>query len=389
MRPLLRSSAVLACTLGAVAAPAMPPEMERLALEGQAFLYELDFDRAEAAFGRLRREHPAHPAGACLLGAAAWWKARYAFEAPDAASSRRVSRLLLEAASLAERMTISRATACEGRFFLGGTLGILAHWELLRGRYVEAAKQGRRAVQVLAKLSACPEYADDAAYGLGLYGYETSRLPWELRWLSKFIIGGYANRTKSLVLIEQAARGARYMRSDAQASLAYIHAAYDRDPPRSLTFAEMLRAERPESPIALTLVLEALAVGGRHDEVLDASARGLERARPPGSMFQREAAAYRYHQGLALLGLRRLKEAVDAFSAAINAGGRPIWVTASRLKRGCAYDLLGERERARQDYRAVLAGPDPWLQGLRARRYLKRPFRWEDLTRDLAPHGSS
>mgnify|MGYP001595314678 CR=1 FL=1 len=81
MRPLLRCSTVLACALGAASAPAMPPEMERLALEGQAFLYELDFDRAEAAFGRLRREHPAHPAGACLLGAAAWWKARYAFDA--------------------------------------------------------------------------------------------------------------------------------------------------------------------------------------------------------------------------------------------------------------------------------------------------------------------
>ncbi len=358
----------LAAQLASRPAFPMPPEVEALARQGQSHLYNLEFSEASAAFQQLRRLAPRHPAGPFLLGAAAWWKARYTFQLPTGDSSRAVSKTLGEAAGLARKLAASPATACEGKFFLGGALGLQAHWELLQGHYLTAAREARESVRVLGELESCTSYADEARYGLGLYGYEASRLPWEMRWVSTFVIGGFSNKRDALVKLERAAEHARYVRSDAQAILAYVFSAYEPDAPRALAWAAKLRGERPDSPVAHTMVLEALSVGARFEELLVESARDHARAREPGSSFASEAATYRYFQGFALLGLRRTDEALEAFSAVVRMEGRPVWIVSALLRRGCAYDLLGRRKEALADYRAVLRRRDAWGQARRAKK---------------------
>src|SRR5262245_14291522 len=125
--------------LASAPAAALPPDIARLAEEGSAQLYNLEFDRAYATFSRLQLAHPDHPAGYGLLASARWWQARYAFTKPDAKSSARVTKELDQAVKLARIMTRQPGQWCEGQFFLGGALGVGAHWELVRHNWVAAA----------------------------------------------------------------------------------------------------------------------------------------------------------------------------------------------------------------------------------------------------------
>lgn len=386
MPACLHRSLIAAALLWGATALGLPPEIARLAEEGSAQLYNLEFDRAFQTFDRLQNTQPDHPAGYGLLASARWWKARYAFAKPDARSSALVSRELETAIRLARAMAARPGEWCEGQFFLGGALGVRAHWELVQHNWVSAAIGARRSVAVLGPMITCTPYGNEALFGIGLYEYAAARLPWSLRWLSRYITGVGADTAGGLAKLEHAALHAHWVRTDAQATLINAYTYYDRNPAKALRFAEMFRHEHPDSPMAHTLYAQALAISGRFVDALEAAGASLARGREAGSSFALETTAYHYWRGIALLGLARPPEAVEAFTRAIEAAGRAPWITSALLKRGSAHDLLGHRATAVADYRAMLRRPDVWEEARFAREHLKRPFTWSDFDHEIAPH---
>ncbi len=367
---------------------ALPADVERLAERGAEQLYNLEFSAALATFEEVRVAHPGYPAGPGLLAAATWWQARYRFEPPTDATTRRVERWLDEAERGSRKMIRSATPydACEGRFFLGGALGVRAHWQLLRHNWVEAAIGAREAVKVLNQLSGCTPYGDEADFGLGLYQYAAASLPAPLRWLSRYVVGGTATKDQALARLERAAVRAHWTRHDAQATLVTLYDIFDGRPDRALAPAERLLRERPHAPVAHTLQAQALLFSHRWTETLAVADRAIAWAGRSGSTFALEMSAYQYFRGMALLGLKQPRDAEVAFTIAIGAGGRPPWITAATVKRGAARDLLGDRAGALADYRHAQRLADPWHQARRAKPYLKRPFAWPDFERELTPH---
>ncbi|MEK7477524.1 MAG: hypothetical protein AAB152_18035 [Candidatus Coatesbacteria bacterium] len=379
-----------ALSLAAAGAPgpaaAMSPDIERAAEKGARELYDLDFDRARETFVRLRTDHPDHPAGPTLLATALWWQARYWYRTPSDDESAVLTGYLEEAIRLSRGLAGRPGMACEGQFFLGGALGVKAHWQMLRGKWAAAAMGARESILVLRPLVSCSPFGEEAYFGLGLYEYAASQLPWTLRWLSRFIVGR-SNREEALGMLERAATRSQWMRTDAQGTLALLYTVFDPAPEKAIVYAEMMVRERPTSPLAHSLYAQALAFSGRWAETLAETARDLEIARTPGSTFAHEAAAFHYYRGIALMGLRRLPEALDALTVAVTTDSRAPWISAVHLKRGNARDLAGDRKGAKEDYKKVLKLPDPWHSHKRAKEFLKRHFSWSDFAKEITPHG--
>jgi tetratricopeptide (TPR) repeat protein len=379
---MIPALAVLALGLSAGPARALPPEVERFAQQASHQLYALDFEAARETAERLRAVYPRHPAAPAILAAARWWQARYWYRKPTDRDTHEVLALVQEAIRLAEEMAGDPARECEARFFLGGALGVKAHWMLLNGHWVAAARGARESVLMLRPLLACTEFAAEARFGLGLYQYAASKLPWTLRWLSRFVVGR-ADRDEGLRQLEIAATESRWMRSDAQATLALVLTIYDREPERALEHARRLYEERPDAPLAHSLYAQALAYGRKWTETLSVTAHAIAKSREPGSTFAHEESSYRYWQGVAFLGLRRPDRAVEAFDASFHAKGRKPWRIAALFKRGGAKDLLGDRGGALADYETALGLPDPWKIKDRIRRHLDQPYTWNDFEREL------
>jgi tetratricopeptide (TPR) repeat protein len=216
-----------------------------------------------------------------------------------------------------------------------------------------------------------------------MYEYAAAKLPWHMRWLSTVLIGGMNDRNRALERLARAATGARFLRSDAQGMLVVTYTIYDPDPVLAVKYSAMLIRERPDSPMAAGLHLQALCFATRFEEAL-AEAKKYVGVR---GTFASETATFRYWEGVALMGSRRPSEALEAFSASLAGSGRPPWHAAALLKRGCALDALGRREEALRDYHAVACRPDPWKEAKRAAIYLARPFTWEDFPREISPRG--
>ena len=368
-------------------APAIEPRLAALAEQGAEQLYSLEFERGTATFERIRNGYPAHPAGPMLVAATHWWKARYWFAKPDKAAEAVMETNLAEAVKLARAMRERPETRCEGDFFLGGALGARAHWELLKGNWMRAALGGRESVHVLYSTLSCTEYADEARFGLGLYEYAAASLPWSLRWLSRFVVGGSPTKEEGLAKLAAAAERSRFMRNDAQSTLAIILSLHRNDPAGAMKYASMLIRERPGSPVAHSLHAQALFFDGKYDRVLAETATALKRAEAPGSTFAMEIPAFCYFRGMALAMQGHLPEARAAFDRAVSVPGRAAWTTAARLKRGCLLDIMGRRGEAVADYRVVLKSPDPWRLSKLAKKHIASPCTMEEFRAEASPHG--
>ncbi|HEX8688279.1 MAG TPA: tetratricopeptide repeat protein, partial [Pyrinomonadaceae bacterium] len=83
-----------------------------------------------------------------------------------------------------------------------------------------------------------------------------------------------------------------------------------------------------------------------------------------------------YNLGLIFLEQRNYQQALDNFDAALHGNLKPSWIEAwARIKRGNAYDGMGDRARAVHEYRqAVESGIDFDGAQRAAQEYLKTPY---------------
>jgi len=379
----LFAGALLGMALLPAAAEALSPALARDAEVGISQLYRLEFDAAMLTFEKMKKDYPNHPAPATLEAAAVWWRSRYSFADPTKDSSRLVAKNVKEAVALGKKMAKDPALACEANLFIGGALGVGAHWELLEGSWFSAAMDARAAVHTLRPLLTCSEFADEACFGLGMYEFAATNLPWQLRWISSVLIGDMNNRERSLERFARAATGGKFLRSDAQGSLVVAYTYYVLNPEKAAFWSAMMVKERPDSPMAAGLRLQSLAYIHDFEGTLKLADSWLDQVGAKG----KESSAFHYWRGIALMGLKRPAEAESAFTASLAGQGRPVWKAAALLKRGCAKDILGRRQDAIQDYRAMGKANDPWLEADRASIYLGRPFTWADFPREISPRG--
>jgi len=379
----LLTIALLGAGLVAGRANALPPGLARDAETGISQLYRLEFDAAMATFERMKKDYPGHPAPATLEAAGLWWRSRYSFDDPTRESSKAVAANVKEAVALGRIMAKNPALECEANLFIGGALGVGAHWELLEGSWFSAAMDARAAVHTLRPLLSCSEYADEACFGLAMYEFAATNLPWHLRWISSVLIGDMNNRERSLERFARAAIGGKFLRSDAQGSLVVAYTYYVLNPEKAAYWSAMMVKERPDSPMAAGLRMQSLAFIHDFDGTLALADKWLEKVGQAGI----ESAAFHYWRGIALLGQKRPLEAERAFTASLAGQGRPVWKAAALLKRGCAKDIQGSRTEALLDYRALKKANDPWLEADRAAIYLSRSFTWEDFPREISPRG--
>mgnify|MGYP001599541481 CR=1 FL=1 len=354
--------------LAAAAAPAsaaLSKTAEARLDEGLRQLYNLDYDRSRETFRKLIEAEPESPFGYLFEAGAIWWQSSLEyglftdtptlqglFEA-DIESAIDKAELLMKSKSLADR--------ADGNFAGGMALGTRGQWSMLRGRWLQAYFDGKKAIKLLNKcVKIDPDY-HDAYLGLGVFDYQVARFGGLLKFSA--VIGLRGDEKRGLARMHQAMEKGRHASRQSAQFLSYIYLIDKKDYAKSLEVIQRLRKDIPDS--AYYQLLEVIA---RH---LNGDAAGsIGEAR---SLFEREQASplvFKRKLLSLLCGLPADKcfdksmvgPARAWLDLAVEPGnGNPppgVWHTFTHFLRGQASDLLGKREDAAKDYQAALAGPD-------------------------------
>lgn len=382
MKRLLRLAAACLWALTAVPASAeltLPPDVMQHATEGINGVYSLDFDTAQKNIEWVFAHYPDHPFAHFGNAMIAWSRYEYEYELSDDRQRKVFEQILDDSIDGIKRWMKQNPDDTNAYMGIGALYGLRAMFSMRNRSWVTAYFSGRKAIKNLEKsLELDPTYYD-AYFGLGIYQYYAGTLPSVIKILAKIVaIKGdpdegvkqlnlsrekahFTGDSSKLILIEiQNTRGSKYY-----------------DPQKSLEYIRQLRAKYPKNPLMHYVEIICLYETGHYDEV---SAQAEQFLKLIGKdPFYKDIYLSRAYTALGTVQMakgnwQQARELLEKGHAAIQNQEPSRWGVWNELRLGEVYDVLGEREKAVQQYQYVLSFDDKWGFDDAAKALLKTPY---------------
>ncbi len=357
----------------------MREDADSLTRQGIFYIYNLQFDSAEAYFGELIRRYPEHPAGYFMDAMVSWWKILTSRRTRqhDEEFLQKIERVLQVCEPILQRNPYDIV----GLFFKGGALGYRGRFYAMRERWIRAANDGREAFNILLQVQRLAPSNHDVLLGTGIYNYYAVKLPEMypiLRPLLLFLPPG--DKELGILQLQASARHARYAATEARVVLLQILYDFEQNAAEALSVAEELHRDYPRNPYFHRYLGRCYVRLGdlqRMEETWrEILRRCIEKWTGYDELTAREAL---YYVGLALMQRGQYEEALqyfykcDEMSRVLDEDPSGFMVK-TNLNIGKIYDLQGKRDLALMQYRKVLSWRDVQNSHAEARRYIEKPY---------------
>ncbi len=384
MRKFFRVLAAACFFVTATVTPAraeltLPPDVMHHATVGINGVYSLDFDTAQENIAWVFAHYPDHPFAHFGNAMIAWSRYEYEFETSDDAQRKVFEKILDDSISGIKRWMKKNPNDTNAYMGIGALYGLRALFNMRNRNWITSYFAGRKAISNLEKsLQLDPTYYD-AYFGLGIYQYFAGTLPSVIKVLAKIVAikGNPAEGVKFLNL----AREKAHFTSDS-AKLILIEVQNTRDsqfyaPEKSLEYIRQLRAKFPQNPLMHYVEIICLYETKNYDEVSAQAAQFLKLI--GHDKFYKDIYISRAYTALGTtqMALGNFEQARILFEEEKKklAGQTPSrWGVWNELRLGQVYDVLGQREKAKAQYKYVLSFKDQWGFDDLAKSLLKTPY---------------
>lgn len=349
-------------------------QFEQLAHQGLRDLFNLNYAGAQKNFNALESLFPDNPLGPYSQTTVMWWELTNEFDEKNPLLERRFLNKANRTIALCRKLLKKNGDPTgDVHLCLGGALGLKARWEAIQSRWIKAYFDGKDAYDAQREAIKINPQLYDAYLGVGIFHYYTATLPAVVKVLAKLVFGG--NREQGISEIRLAMTKGRFSRTAAQLFLVGIYSG-EKNYAEALALARDGRKEYPQSPFFHFLELLLLESDGQAEALRAGALDYLDRIKKGESCYFEKYT----HRGLYALANsylleKRAQEALaiyDDILAKYRLEDR--WISLTYLHRGEAHDLLGEREKALADYRAVLSRRNVWEIHDQARRLIEKPY---------------
>jgi hypothetical protein len=361
-------------TVAGQASPADPgppvSEFDRLGIEGNAAVYNLDYAGARQMFQKMTELAPDRPAGYVYLANDLWLEtlnsnrrlssSLYSSESfyvqtgesdkTDKKRDREFADLIKQAIVMAVAIQSKDATSTEGLYYHAAALGLRAAYSATVGRsFRRAIADANDSILLYKKvLKVDPNYYD-AYLSLGLYEYVVGSLPFGWRILAR-LAGLKGSRERGIQQLETVADHGKYASDDARVVLIGIYGR-EHKLDRALEVVSYLAAKYPRNYLLGVERAAMLYRASRKEEGERAFAEMLKDERTSQAAFD----VVNYQWGEALMANGDFASARERFSSVINwPKSDPGLISLSHLHAGQALDALGRRTEATAEYKTVL-----------------------------------
>jgi len=342
--------------------------------DGLRALYDLDYEAARQNFTVLAEKFPDDPIGQYALTTTHWWELTNEFDEQNPALEKKFIEAAERTVVIAREKIRRGDPGGEAHLCLGGALGLMSRWDAIQGHWFRAYRHGKQAFNAQEKALKINPQLHDAGLGVGIFHYYTATLPRVVKLLAKLVFGG--NKEQGLAEIRRAMTQGRFSRTAAKLFLVGIYNNNEKNYTEALALVREGRQEFPRS--SFFHFLEILTLENIGDwAAMRQEAESFIRRVESGDFSYRKKYLHRayFALGNSSLGEKKPAEAVAYYDRVIrDLPSEDRWVTWTYLNRGKAHDLLGRREQALSDYRAVLQRRDVWGMHDQAEDYISRPY---------------
>jgi tetratricopeptide (TPR) repeat protein len=347
---------------------------------GIEYVYNLEFENADAEFKELVRLKPKHPAGHFFLAMTLWW--RILIDIENEQYDDRFYDSLDKVIDLCDDILDRDENDLTALFFKGGSIGFKGRLNAHRSNWFAAANAGRKALPIVQTASELDPNNYDILLGSGIYNYYAEVVPKEypfVRPLMLFVPPG--DKKKGIEQLKMAAEKGKYASIEATYFLMQLYYLHEKDYAHALLLASALHARFPNNIlfhkylgrcyVSLSNWAMVEEVWGEIRERCKMNQRGYN------ASAEREA---EYYLGQTAMNKKEYQSALEHFhrsdelSRMIDRNEPSGFMVMTNLKVGMLYDLLSKRELAINQYKKVLAMKEFKDSYRQAEQFIKVPF---------------
>lgn len=343
-------------------------------------IYNVQFEEAHGYFQLVIDLYPEHPSGYFLDAMIEWWKINIdrANTSHDAAFLKKIDRVL----GVSNTVLKDDPSNITALFFKGGALGFRGRYYASRERMLDAANDGKEALDILIACQKIAPGNHDIMLGTGLYNYFAAVLPDRyplLKPVMAFFPSG--DKTLGILQLKAASTKARYAKVEAQVVLYQVYYDFEKSPSEAFPYARDLFNRFPQNPYFHRAYGRCLVTEGSLDslEVLwrDVLVKVLDKRFGYDKYAAREAL---YYVGVVRMIRKDLTTALTYFYKADEAC-RALdedpsgFMVKTNLKIGQILDLQGKRQQALKQYEKVLSWRDTQGSHAEADRFIAAPYK--------------
>ncbi len=356
------------CCAVVMPAPAeivLPPDVMEAAKEGINGVYSLDFQTAQKNIEEVFAKYPDHPFAHFGNAMIAWSRYEYEFETSDEQQRKVFEQILDESIDGIKRWLKQNPDDPNGYMGIGALYGLRAMFNMRNRNWVTAYFTGRKAISNLEKsLKLDPTYYD-AYFGLGIYEYFAGTLPSVIKVLAK-IVAIKGDPARGVAFLNRSREKALFTGDSSKLILIQVQNTRGSKfyaPEKSLEYIRELHKKFPNNPLMRYVEIICLYETGDLEGV---SAKAQEFLGLIGSnSFYKDIYIPRAYTalGTAEMAKGNFEKARTLFEEGaekIKTQAPSRWGVWNALRLGQVYDVLGNREKAQEQYKYVLSFKDKW-----------------------------
>jgi tetratricopeptide (TPR) repeat protein len=244
-------------------------------------------------------------------------------------------------------------------FYLGGALGFLGRFELMRAEWLSSFLTAKKAIKALKTCKKMDPNNRDVLLGLGTFDYYTAKLSGVLKFLS-YLLLHKGNKQEGLRKLHVAADEAIYSGSEAKSVLLHIYLFLEGDSSKALPLAKDLGEKYGQDPIYKLfegVACVRLGLWEEYNNILS-----YMRQRSVEAPSSKESSSWKrraiYLESIHDLFYDRYPEAREKLGEVLKQSdpeNDPAMIAWPIVKIGMAYDLEGNRNEAKKYYYKALS----------------------------------
>ncbi len=356
-------------------------DFEKRIKKGIDYIYNIQFDSAEATFKKIMLDYPESPAGRFFLAMIDWWK--IAIDPDNESLDEIFFEKLEDVIYHCDQILKQDEKNIEAIFFKGGAIGFRGRLRALRDSWIKAADDGREALPLLQLAWSIDSTNYDILFGMGIYNYFAEVIPEQYPYIKPLMIFfPKGNKQLGIQQLKIASEKAKYAATESKYFLLTLYYQFEEDIYQARIYAQQLHQLYPMNPIFHRYLGRTYVRYGDYETASKIFSEIYERSKNnlPGynKNAMREAAYY--------IGMNfRFKKMYDSsayyFSKCLEIskeidtkGNESGFQTSAALNLGIVYDLMDKREEAVKFYNYVLSIKDWGDSHSSAKKYLATPY---------------
>lgn len=366
------------------------PAFETLRVEGNASVYNLEYQKAREQFLKMTKIAPDHPAGYVYLANNLWLETLSASrrlntsvytsgsfysqdkdeDASDPKRDREFNNLIRQAIAVAKARTAKNPQDAEALYYEASAVGLRAGYNVtVKRSFRRAIGDANESIQIHKKVLKADANHVDSYLSIGLYEYVIDTLPFVWRTLAR-LAGLSGSRKRGLEHLEMVVQRGKYAADDARVILIGLYSR-ERQPEKALEMISHLAGKYQQNYLFGVERAGLLYKMGRAEEGAQVYAGLLKDSR----IAQVATDLINYQWGQSLTAAGDYATAIAKYNEVKRwPKSDPDLVSLAHLNSALALDAVGKRDEAVTEYETVLKRENVYDSHKQASQYVKKPY---------------